>query len=193
MALTRKFLKGMGLTDEQIESIIDNHSETVSGLKDEIDKLKEEAGKLSDVQKELDGLKKGKDWKGEHDKVLKQLEDLKKEIAGKEQSEKLWDAYRELLNAEKIDPKRHAAIRRVTDLSGMKLDKDGKLENAEAIQAKIKEDWGDFATTTESKGTPAATPPASAGSGKTRDEIMAMKDTAQRQRAIAENHELFGF
>ena len=193
MALTRKFLKGMGLTDEQIESIIDNHSETISGLKDEIDKLKEEGAKLKDVQKELDGLKQGKDWKAEHDKVQKALEDLKKEIAGKEQSEKLWEAYKGLLNDEKIDPKRHAAIRRVTDLSAMKLDKDGKLENEAALKAKIKEEWGDFATTTENKGAPAATPPAGAPAGKTKDEIMAIKDTAQRQRAIAENHELFGF
>ena len=193
MALTRKFLKGMGLTDEQIESIIDNHSETISGLKDEIDKLKEEGAKLKEAQKELDGLKQGKDWKAEHDKVQKALEDLKKEIAGKEQSEKLWEAYKGLLSDEKIDPKRHAAIRRVTDLSALKLDKDGKLENADALKAKIKEEWGDFATTTENKGAPAATPPAGAPAGKTKDEIMAIKDTAQRQRAIAENHELFGF
>ena len=183
----------MGLTDEQIESIIDNHSETVSGLKDEIDRLKEEAGKLQDVQKELDGLKNGKDWKAEYDKAQKDLDDLKKEVAGREQSEKLWSAYRDMLNAEKIDPKRHAAIRRVTDLSALKLDKDGKLENPDALRAKIKEEWGEFVTTTESKGTPAATPPANAGGGKTRDEIMAIPDTAQRQRAIAENHELFGF
>ena len=38
MAVTRKFLKGMGLTDEQVDTIIEAHSETVDGLKD---KLKE--------------------------------------------------------------------------------------------------------------------------------------------------------
>ena len=193
MALTRKFLKGMGLTDEQIESIIDNHSETVSGLKDEIDKLKEQAGQLADVQRELDALKNGTDWKGEYDKAQKALEDLKAEVAGKEQAARLRDAYKGLLAEEKIDPKRHAAILRATDLSGMKLDGAGKLENAEQLRAKIKEDWGDFVTTTQSTGAPAGNPPGNTGDGRSRDEILAIKDTAERQRAIAENHELFGF
>ena len=33
MALTRKLLKGMGLTEEQVDTIIEAHSETVEGLK----------------------------------------------------------------------------------------------------------------------------------------------------------------
>ena len=35
-------------------------------------------------------------------------------------------------------------------------------------------------------------PPGGGGTGKTRDEIMAIKDTAERQQAIADNPELFG-
>ena len=58
MALTRKLLKGMGLTEEQIDSVIDAHTETVDGLKTQIQTLKDDAGKLKDVQKELDDLKK---------------------------------------------------------------------------------------------------------------------------------------
>ena len=34
MALSRKSLKAMGLTDEQVDSIIEMHTETVDGLKD---------------------------------------------------------------------------------------------------------------------------------------------------------------
>ena len=33
MALTRKLLKGMGLTDEQVDTIIEAHTDTVDGLK----------------------------------------------------------------------------------------------------------------------------------------------------------------
>ena len=58
MALTRGLLKGMGLTDEQIGSIIEAHTETVEGLKTERDRYKTEAEKLPAVQKELDGLPK---------------------------------------------------------------------------------------------------------------------------------------
>ena len=37
MALTRKLLKGMGLTDEQVDTIIEAHVETVDSLKVSID------------------------------------------------------------------------------------------------------------------------------------------------------------
>lgn len=38
MALTRAFLKSMTLTDEQVSAIIEEHSATVTGLKNEISK-----------------------------------------------------------------------------------------------------------------------------------------------------------
>ena len=57
MALTRKLLKGMGLTDEQVDTIIEAHTDTVDGLKEDINKYKGDAEKLPTVQKELDDLK----------------------------------------------------------------------------------------------------------------------------------------
>ena len=53
MALTRAFLKSMTLTDEQISAIIEEHSATVTGLKSEISKYKEDAEKVLDLQKKL--------------------------------------------------------------------------------------------------------------------------------------------
>ena len=46
MALTRAMLKGMGLTDEQIGAIIEEHTNVTGGLKDQIKALKESADKL---------------------------------------------------------------------------------------------------------------------------------------------------
>lgn len=57
MALTRKALKAMGLTEEQVDSIVEMHSETVDGLKADVDRYKADAGKLADVQRQLDDLK----------------------------------------------------------------------------------------------------------------------------------------
>ena len=57
MALTRKLLKGMGLTDEQVDTIIEAHTDTVDGLKADVDKYKADAEKLPGVQKQLDDLK----------------------------------------------------------------------------------------------------------------------------------------
>ena len=54
MALTRKLLKGMGLTDEQVDTIIEAHTDTVDGLKADVSKYKSDAEKLPGVQKQLD-------------------------------------------------------------------------------------------------------------------------------------------
>ncbi len=36
MALTRKFLAALGIEDDKVDEIIQAHTETVNGLKDEI-------------------------------------------------------------------------------------------------------------------------------------------------------------
>ena len=56
MALTRKLLKGMGLTDEQVDTIIDAHTDSVDGLKADVTRYKAEAEKLHGIQKQLDDL-----------------------------------------------------------------------------------------------------------------------------------------
>ena len=40
MALTRKLLKGMGLTEEQMDTIIEAHTDTVDGLKSDLARYK---------------------------------------------------------------------------------------------------------------------------------------------------------
>lgn len=57
MALRRSFLKGLGLNDEQIEAVIEAHSETIDGLRADVNKYKGDAEKLPGVQRELDELK----------------------------------------------------------------------------------------------------------------------------------------
>ena len=86
MAMTRKSLKAMGLTDEQIDSIIEMHTETVDGLKDKLKAAEEKANKLDDVQKELDGLKanSGDDWKSKYEKEHSDFESYKKGVTEKE-------------------------------------------------------------------------------------------------------------
>ena len=193
MALKRELLKGMGLTDEQTTAIIEAHIETVDGLKSKIKTLEGDLDNLKGVQKELNDLKSGKDWKAEHDKVKKQLDDFKAEVEGKETAAKIKTAFKQLLTEESIDGKRHDAIIRATDLSGAKLDKDGKLEGADKMREDIRANWSDFKVTTERRGANPATPPTGGKVTRTKDEIMAIKDTKERQEAIKENHEIFGF
>lgn len=101
MALTRKYLKALGLEEDKIEQIIEAHTETVDALKNERDGFKASADKLAEVQKELDGLKAGGDFKDKYEKEHKAFEDYKSGITAKETraaKEKAVRAYLESKN-----------------------------------------------------------------------------------------------
>ncbi len=174
MALSRALLRGMGLTDEQVQVIIDAHRETVDGLKEEIEKQKteaekfrEDAEKLADVQKELDGLKKdGGDWQKKFDDEHKAFEDYKKDIEQKETVAKIKEAYKALLKNSNVNEKHLDAVLRVTDISALKLKDDGTLENADKLTESIKKDWSDFITEDKKKGADVETPPGNDGKEK---------------------------
>lgn len=193
MALTRKLLKGMGLTEEQMDTIIEAHTDTVDGLKSDIARYKEDADKLPGVQTELENLKaKGDDgWKDKHDKVKKEFDDYKKEQMQKEAKSAKETAYRELLKSAGINEKRIDSVMKVTDLSGVELD-DGKIKNAEELRKSIKEEWADFVVTTNQRGADQKNPPANNGGALSRDDIFKIKDASERQAAIAANLNLFG-
>ena len=86
MSITRKLLKGMGLTDEQVDTIIEAHTETVDGLKADVSRYKADAGKLAGVQKELDDLKAAGDggYKSKYEKEHSDFEAFKSNITAKE-------------------------------------------------------------------------------------------------------------
>lgn len=192
MALTRKMLSGMGLTAEQVDAIIDEHTSVTQGLIADRDKYKADAEELPKVQKQLDDLQKGDDdWKTKYEKEHNDFESFKKDVSDKESAAKVRDAYQKLLEDAGVASKHIKTVLRVTDFSGMKLDKDGNLEGADKLTESIKSDWSDFISTTSTKGAGVQDPPAKGGKAKTKEEILAIKDTTERQQAMAENIELF--
>ena len=88
MALTRNFLKALGIEEEKIGEIINAHSETVTALKADIEKYKEDAEKLypslffgmiDDAKKQLDeGLKKYRTSGVGEEAIKKAEEEVKK-------------------------------------------------------------------------------------------------------------------
>lgn len=192
MALTRKLLKGMGLTEEQMDTIIEAHTDTVDGLKSDLARYKTDAEKLPGVQAELEDLKaKGDDgWKEKHDKVKREFDEYKAEQTQKETKTAKEAAYRELLKSAGISEKRIDTVLKVTDLSGVELE-DGKIKNADDLRKSIKEEWADFVVTTDKKGADTKNPPANNGGAMSRDEIFKIRDASERQAAIAANLSLF--
>ena len=169
------------------------HVAVTDGLKDKIEGLQAEADKAADLQKQLDGISGGEDFKAKYEKEHQAFEDFKKQTASDAEMTAVKAAYRKMLIGEGISEKRIDAIMKVTDFKNMKRDKDGNLDNADALKKTIAEEWGEFKTTVTQKGAEVSKPPQTGKATKTKDEIMAIKDTAERQKAIAENHELFGF
>lgn len=178
---------------EKAQKIMDEHISVTNGLKDERDSYKQEAEKAADIQKELDGIKGGEDWKKKFEDEHKAFEDFRKQTAQNAETAKVSAAYRKLLADEGISEKRLDAILKITDLSKMKLDKDGNLEDVDNLKKAISSEWCEFKTTVTERGAQVDKPPQTSKAKMTKDEIYAIKDAGQRQKAIAENHELFGF
>ena len=196
MALSRKLLKGMGLTDEQVDTIIEAHTDTVDGLKADVSKYKTDAEKLSEVQKELDELKaKGDDgWKEKYDNLKGEFDKYKNDVQEKETHNKKVEAYRAILQDANLSEKGIEKAVKYADWDKIELGADGKLKGANDHIKAVREEWAEYVTTTTTTGARTSTPPANNGgkTGKTKEEIMAIRDPAVRQAEIAKNPEAFG-
>lgn len=194
MALTRKALKAMGLTEEQVDSIIEAHTETVDGLKAQLNTLRTDAARLPALQQELDALRQegGEDYKAKYEAEKAAHDQTKSDYAAKETAANTARLYRAELEAVGITGTRADKIIKATDLTAYKV-KDGAFEDAQAVRSAIQADWGEFIPTTTTRGAQVETPPAHTGGKYTsREEIMQIRDTGERQKAIAQNLDLFG-
>lgn len=198
MALTRKLLKGMGLTDEQVDTIIEAHTDTVDGLKNQIAEYKANADKLSDVQKELDDLKKeGGDggFKAKYEKEKKDFQDYKAGIEAKESAAAKEKAARAYFQGKGIPAESMALVIRgaKAEISGLELDGE-KIKDSKALDDLLSGDYKGLIGKTTTKGTNTQTPPDTTGNAKSMAEIYKKDDkgryvlsTAARQAAIAAN------
>ena len=205
MALTRKMLSAMGIDDEKQDEIINAHIEVVNALKEERDNYKSESKKAEKLQKELDDLQESmkngerSPYKvkyeakvEEYDNLKKAFDDYKADVSAKELDAKKATAYKELLKGAGVSEKRIDSIIRVTDLKKIDLDDEGKIKDSDKLSKDIKDEWSDFIVTESKQGANVSNPPANTGGGKkSKEEIMAIKDTAERQQAMLENKELF--
>lgn len=145
MAFSRKTLKAMGLTDEQVDSLVDMHTETVDALKEQRDSYKADAEKLAAVQAELDDLKaKGDDgFKEKYENEHRAFEDFKASQTAKETAAAKNSAVKAYFESNGITGANlNIAMRGVNnEISGIEME-DGKLKDTTALDELIK---GDFA------------------------------------------------
>jgi len=199
MALERSTLKAMGLNDDQIASVIAGHSETVNALKNERDDWKKKAEAAAAVQTQLDAANKQladlkkEDWKKKYDDEHAAFEKYKAEVTQKETDVAKRAALQEIAKDAGLSESGIAKAVKYTDLSTVELDDKGQVKGKAALLKSIKEEWADYVKQDGVDGADTTTPPATGGKTyKTVDEIWAIADPVEQQRAIAENISLFG-
>lgn len=194
MALTRKLLKSFGLEESVIDSIIEAHTESTDALKKQRDDALAEAAKVEALTKDLKEANDKLDKAGDASKVQKELDDLKASVAAEKTAAATRAHARELLEND-VGIKRKSALDLILaaeNLGGYEKDENGRIKDPAAFATAMKTkhaEWIGEATTT---GTPPTTPPSSGtNSTMTKEQIMAIKDPAERRAAIASNLTIF--
>lgn len=191
--MTRSMLKAMGIEDEKSDQIIEAHTETVDALKKQRDEALEKADKVPDLERQIGELKAAQptdDWEGKYSELLKEFEGYKTQMASEQAEREKAQLYRAMLREAGIDEKRIDPIMKVTDLAKISVS-DGAISDAETVMKAITDEWGGFIAQTSVQGASVEEPPSNVGTKMTRDEIMGIKDTRERQQAIAENLDQF--
>ena len=131
----------------------------------------------------------------EYKTLKKSFDDYKAEIANKQAKEAKEKAVRAFYESKGITGKNLEIAMRgsLAEIDSIELDGD-KIKDNSALDALVKGDFSGLVATTTTKGANTANPPANNGgnTGKTKEEIMAIRDPAVRQAEIAKNPEAFG-
>lgn len=175
MALTRKFLKALGIEDDKIDEIVAAHGETVTALKAEIDEAKQGASGLDAITKERDRYKAD-------------LEALQKTSGDAAKVQAEYDAYKAQVEKDKTAAQKGAALdavlkeagveresfraqlRKGWDMDSVELE-DGKVKDKAALISRIKADYPDFIGTVNTEGTKPLTPPPGGSKTYTREQL----------------------
>ena len=184
MALTRKMLKAMGIEDEKIDQIIEEHTESTDALKQQRDEWKAKAGAKPATDPKPKDPEPVDGYKAKYDAEKKAFEDYKASIAAEKAEADKRAKYRELIVKAGVDSKRVDSVLKVSDLSEIKV-KDGAIEGADDLVESIKEGWADFIPTTQKVGANAPNPPKNDGGAKKLEDITKMQDPVARQEALA--------
>ena len=199
-AALRKIFEGaeIEVPKDVLGQICDLHTSSMDGLPETIKELK---GKLKVAEQERDAAKAkvpvdGEETisKAEYDKLKGEFDNYKKDVEAKETKAAKEAAYRAILKDANLSEKGIEKAVKYAEWDKIELGEDGKLKGANDHIKAVREEWAEYVTTTTTTGAKTSTPPANNGgkTGKTKEEIMAIRDPAVRQSEIAKNPEAFG-
>ena len=199
-AALRKIFEGaeIEVPKDVLGQICDLHTSSMDGLPETIKELK---GKLKVAEQERDAAKAkvpvdGEETisKAEYDKLKVEFDKYKTDVQAKETKAAKEAAYRAILKDANLSEKGIEKAIKYAEWDKIELGEDGKLKGANDHIKAVRDEWAEYVTTTTTTGAKTSTPPANNGgkTGKTKEEIMAIRDPAVRQAEIAKNPEAFG-
>lgn len=197
----------MGLTDEQIDSVIEMHTDTVSGLKDkleaaennskDVEKLTAEVEKYkNELEKANKAITESEKLKEQYENTKSEYEKYKGEIAAKETKAAKEKAVREYFKSKGINDDNMSIAMRGSrsEIDAMELDEKGRIKDTKVFDELIKGDYAKLISHTEVKGVQTQVLPPNATNKKvmTWEDIDKIKDVKERQQAMYENREALG-
>lgn len=198
MALSRKSLKAMGLVEEQIDTIVEAHSETVDALKEKLKAAEEKAAEFDDVKAKLDDALKnnGEDYKKKYDDVKKEFSDYKASVEKEKSDTAKREAVKAYFESKGITGANlEIAIRGARDeIEAVEMDGE-KIKSTKAFDDLIAGTYKGLIVTEEQKGAAVSTPIAQTKAVTlTKEEIYKkdehgkyVHDSAERQRMLIQN------
>lgn len=191
------------------EELCGRHKADIDSIKEERDSLKAENANIAALKEQLEESQKKleeaenkiktaeKDnYKGKWESVTQELEQLKADTAAKETATAKQTALKSKLKEAGYSDRATSLIIRNGFADSVEFDENNKAKNLDEIIKTIQSD-NDFSGFTpeikETKHTP-ANPPANTGGKKSMswDDIDKIKDTGERQKAIAANMDALG-
>lgn len=159
MALTRKFLSALGIDEDKQQAIIDAHTETVEGLKNQAAQYKADAEKLTEVQAELKKAQDAVKNSGDAQKIQEAFDKFKADVQAEKTKAAKEAAMRKLAKDAGLDEK---GIERAVKygLASIELDEAGEVKDANDHIKALREEWPENIRAKVENNDPTPTPPA---------------------------------
>ena len=192
MAFTRATIRslakesGVELPKELEDALVAEHLTARNAYADEQVKAELEKQPAAKVE----NIKDSEEYKA----LKADFDNYKADVAAKETKAAKEAAYRAILKDANLSEKGIEKAIKYAEWDKIELGEDGKLKGANDHIKAVREEWSEYVTTTTTTGAKTSNPPANNGgkTGKTKEEIMAIRDPAVRQAEIAKNPEAFG-
>lgn len=168
--------------DEQIEKAVKPLNDQIADITEKLKNAETQNGENAKY-KEL------------YENQKTEYEKYKGDVTAKETKAAKEKAVKEFFRSKGIsDDNMNIAMRGIkSEIEAAELDEKGKIKDIKVFDELIKGDYSKLISKTETRGAETQTPPPNTGKVSiTKEEIMNIKNTAERQQKIAENPELFG-